>query len=134
MGFCLFVLALARGLRYGWVKLRAYLEKRDQEAARKAATLVPFYLRLEALLAGHGHQRPSTQTQREFATSAGGQMAGTSHLREAAPLPRHIVDAFYQVRFGRRALDSQQTQAVEHALAELEVSLSATHPGSGPDA
>ena len=57
------------------------------------------------------------------APRAGEHLAEASRSRDAAPLPRRIVDAFYRVRFGGRALDSQEAEAVQLALAELDVAL-----------
>jgi hypothetical protein len=37
--------------------------------------------------------------------------------------PQHVVDAFYRVRFGRKALDNHETQAIERAILEIEGAL-----------
>ena len=86
---------------------------------RKARPDVDFYIRLEALLARHGLVRSAGQTQHEFAAVAGAKIAEVTGRPHVASLPARVVEAFYQVRFGRHPLDSPQTEAVEHALAEL---------------
>jgi transglutaminase-like putative cysteine protease len=100
--------------------LRAGLSAARQ---RKQAVRVPFYERLEELLAGHGMRRPASQTPHEFAMAVGGQLSETPQRALAAPLPRRVVDAFYRVRFGRHALDKSETEAVERSLLELEAAL-----------
>ena len=79
-----------------------------------------FYRRLEILLARQGLVRSAGQTQREFAVAAGNKLAGATGQARLALLPGQVVDSFYRVRFGRLPLDSPGTEAVEHALGELE--------------
>jgi hypothetical protein len=78
------------------------------------------YRRLEAALARQGLQRHSAQTAYEFAVAAGGHLAESIELNRLSHLPRRVVESFYRVRFGRRTLDNQELDAVEHALRELE--------------
>jgi protein-glutamine gamma-glutamyltransferase len=82
------------------------------------------YRRLEAALAERGYRREPAQTAYEFAQAAAGDMAESLELRRLAHLPRRVVEAFYRVRFGKLTLDNVEAQAVEHALAELELALS----------
>ncbi len=89
---------------------------------------VPFYQRLERLLAARGLNRPVTQTHYDFAVAAGAMLADDPATRGAAFAPRRVVQAFYQVRFGRQPLDTQDTQAVEQALDSLEAALKPTPP------
>jgi hypothetical protein len=98
---------------------------RGQEQRRTAPPTVDFYDRLEVLLAKEGLRRENHQTQRELAACAGGQLADSPALRGVSPLPRRIVDAFYRVRFGGRALDNSEAQAVEQALVDLQSALRA---------
>ena len=105
---------------FNFVPLRP--RDRKPRAARKQMA-VPFYERLEALLAQHGIRRPESQTQHEFAVAAGGQLSETPRLAPAAGLPRRVVDAFYRVRFGNHALDKAEIEAVELSLRELEATL-----------
>lgn len=80
---------------------------------------VEFYERLERLLARHALVRLAAQTPREFALVIGGQLSEDPTTRPAAGLARQIVDQFYRVRFGGATLDSDEAEAVEHALASL---------------
>jgi protein-glutamine gamma-glutamyltransferase len=81
---------------------------------------VDFHRRLGDLLARHGLRRRPGETQREFAQFAGSRLAQRLGKPALAPLPGEIVDAFYQVRFGRLPLDNPGRQAVEQALARLD--------------
>jgi hypothetical protein len=89
----------------------------------EAAPVLEMYRRLEAALAELGLNRQPAQTAREFALAAGGELAERLEHRRLAALPGRVVSAFYQVRFGGRTLDKPEAEAVEHALAELEVAL-----------
>jgi transglutaminase-like putative cysteine protease len=89
----------------------------------KATERVDFYERLERLLARHGFRRHETQTPLEFALSTGAELVAEAELRPAATLPRRIVETYYRVRFGRRALDSRERSFVEQQLAELDAAL-----------
>ena len=88
---------------------------------------VEFYRRMEKALRQKGIARLPGQTQREFAEAAGGELADASHLQSVAGVPKRVATAFYQVRFGGKALDSSQQQAVEQSLHDLEAALAA-HP------
>ncbi|MBI2825985.1 MAG: DUF3488 domain-containing protein [Planctomycetia bacterium] len=101
-------------VRLVWRRARAA----DTDAERRTGG-VEFYRRLENLLAHHDFVRGASQTQREFALAVGGQLAESAHTKRAAPLPRHLVESFYRVRFGGRTLDTQEAVAVERALVEL---------------
>ncbi len=89
-----------------------------RQAARRRAE-VEFYRRLETVLLRHGLERPTGQTQREFALFAGQNLAERTGLAELAPLAAEVTEAFYRVRFGRLPLDTAQAQTVERALAKL---------------
>jgi hypothetical protein len=89
----------------------------------QAAPVLEMYRRLEAALARRGIERHPGQTAYEFAAAAGGDLAEDTQQRRVAHLPRRIVEAFYRVRFGGRTLDKSEVDAVEHALAELEMAL-----------
>jgi transglutaminase-like putative cysteine protease len=117
------VLFLARNVP----RLLRWLRPRRRKTP-PAASQIEFYRRFESLLARHEMTRPASQTQREFALCAGGQLSESSATLPAANLPRRIVDLFYRVRFGGRPLDNREAQEVEQALAELGGFLS----GRGP--
>jgi hypothetical protein len=80
---------------------------------------VPFYRRMEVVLARHGLVRRAEQTQREFAAEAGGRLARDSGDRQMAALPGRVAEAFYRVRFGRRRLDGRELESVKRALDGL---------------
>ncbi len=86
--------------------------------------LPEIYRRLEAVLARQGLVRQPSQTAYEFAVVAGGQLAERGEYRRLAALPRRVVEAFYRIRFGGHTLDNPEVEAVEQALAELELVLS----------
>jgi transglutaminase-like putative cysteine protease len=109
-------------LRWVWRpawRLCGRLAARAGPAAARDRSQVEFYGRLEALLAQHGLARGAGQTQREFAIRAGVKIAEAAGRPQLSPLPGRVVEAYYQVRFGRLPLDNPQAEAVEHALAEL---------------
>lgn len=76
---------------------------------------VPFYARLEDLLARLGRSRRPAETPLEFVEHAIRELA----LAQGDSLSK-AVDAFYRVRFGGATLDNSEIDAIEHALAELE--------------
>jgi len=79
---------------------------------------IAFYRRLELLLERCWMQRPDNQTPREFAGLARAYLT-ESGCRNVSGVPRQVVDAYYQVRFGGHALDTHEAQAVEQALIQL---------------
>jgi protein-glutamine gamma-glutamyltransferase len=118
--------------------LAAWFVRRLRRRARSAAEganrgrrvntsgpAVDFYVRLETVLARRHLTRPADQTQREFIQAACGELAELPETRAVAALPRKIVEAFYRVRFGKRALESGQQSEIEQALAKLDAVLGA---------
>ncbi|MCD4727914.1 MAG: DUF4129 domain-containing protein, partial [Pirellulales bacterium] len=87
--------------------------------AHRRRVKIESYRRFETLMARRGIVRAPGQTQREFAATAGVELAAIAGEKRLEPLPAVVVEAFYRIRFGRRPLDNSQTQAVEHALAQL---------------
>jgi len=120
---CGMIYAMIRVARVLVAWYRARHGKQARTSPGQRAENVAFYHRLEHLLALHGLRRGEGQTPRELATVAGGELAESPSLRSAASLPRKIVDAYYRVRYGDHPLDSQETEAVEHALDELQSAL-----------
>ncbi len=120
-----------------WHWLAAHWLRSSPDPAARQRHIVEFYERLEQLLARLGIQRSPAQTQREFAASAALRLAAIGpHAQPLARLPGEIVEAYYRVRFGASTLDSQQTEAIEHALSRL--AQAAEQPAAplehGPDA
>jgi hypothetical protein len=113
--FIYFVVSPLRRLRREWTSAKL--------ARRGAPSTVAFQRRLETILSRHGWLRAAGQTQRELAAISGGEMAENPRHRASAPIPRRVVEAFYQVRFGGRELSEQQRQAIKRDLAQLEAAL-----------
>jgi transglutaminase-like putative cysteine protease len=100
-----------------WLRTRWRVDPLPEARVRR---VVEFYQRLEHLLGQLGIRRLPAQTQREFASAASHQLAALGpQTAPVASLPGEIVEAFYRVRFGASTLDSQQTEAIEHALSRL---------------
>jgi hypothetical protein len=112
-------------------RMRAQAQGAGAAARRRSAAVGPavdFYVRLEAVLAKRKLSRPSDQTQREFIQAACGELAELPETRAVAALPRKIVEAFYRVRFGKRALEPGQQAEIEQALAKLDAVLNTPPP------
>jgi transglutaminase-like putative cysteine protease len=121
-GFCLALLGGYMGARYLLSTLVRHGWWRRSGPSDRPAVL-EMLRRLENSLERLGMTRQPAQTPHEFALLAGGELADRIELRSLAPLPARIVAAFYQIRFGGRTLDKPEAEAVEHALAELELAL-----------
>jgi transglutaminase-like putative cysteine protease len=106
-------------------RLVAWFRSRRRAAAARRRVRVDFYERLETLLARYGMRRRRYQTQREFAAAVSRRLVDTRADRRAAPLPPQIVDVFYGVRFGGRALSKEDTRSVDEALDTLRDALQA---------
>lgn len=122
IGFSLFI----AGAFFGARALASAIWGSRWLGQRQHTTRTPvleMYRRLEAVLRRAGLDRLPAQTAREFAVAAGGHLSERAEYRRVAHLPRRVVDSFYRVRFGRRALDNQEAKAVELALKELERTL-----------
>ncbi len=103
--------------------MRPWRRRRRQPSAAVRRVRVDFYERLEGEFAKYGLRREYHQTQREFATSAVSRLAPQSDDDRTISLAHRIVEAFYRVRFGRRSLETHQTQEVEDALDQLSHAL-----------
>lgn len=126
--FVLVMLYRAGNRFYAW--LAAWLGVKGPRSRDTVRRRVEFYLRLEKILRRIGLERYPSQTQQEFATAASGHLTELSALGQVAHLPRRIVQSFYLVRFGGRALDNHEAEKVEHALRELEKAIAAVPPKS----
>ena len=96
---------------------------RWQRKSKRLTPQVEFYRKLESLLAQHGIQRGSSQTQQEFAELAGHRLKKLEIEPNVADLPAKIVDFFYQIRFGQGRLDNADVQRLENWLGTLQQSL-----------
>jgi transglutaminase-like putative cysteine protease len=98
-------------------RLRASTRRRPGELARSGERPpIPFYERFERLMAKRGLRRQPQATQLEFADEVIASLGPTSELAAAVAM---IVDAFYRVRFGGRALDKEEGSQIERALQTL---------------
>jgi hypothetical protein len=90
-------------------------------ASRRSTARRPprFYVRLQSLLGRLDLRRAAGQTARELAAAAATRLDGQQPQDRASELPAQIVAAYYRVRFGGAALDSQEQAAIEQALDEL---------------
>ncbi len=95
---------------------------------------VDFFEQFSSLMKRLGLERRSSQTQLEFVQQAAAYCAvnlANSHSSPSTPRPNNqsdflvIAGAFYQVRFGDRALDRHQATQIEHALTSLETQVRA---------
>jgi hypothetical protein len=114
-----------RGSKRAIKPVRRWVRKRWDRTLGRAGARVEFYERFEALLARRQWVRAASQTPREFALSVGGQFAESPATKQAAVLPRRVVEAFYRVRFGGQRLDNSESQAVEQAISDLADALKA---------
>ncbi|HUY88918.1 MAG TPA: transglutaminaseTgpA domain-containing protein [Pirellulales bacterium] len=114
-----------RGSKRAIKPVRGWVRNRWRRARGHSGARVEFYERFEALLARRHWVRGASQTPREFALSVGGQFAESPATKQAAVLPRRIVETFYRVRFGGQRLDNLESQAVEQAISELAEALKA---------
>ncbi len=123
----LLLMALSIGLLFTCFKFpllsRTLMPARANGLGRTAgnhARDVAFYRRLENLLSRYGLTRCDSQTHREFARESGATIATSTGKIEIADLPLAIVDAFYQVRFGEKALAGDQAAAIDQALERIQ--------------
>ena len=107
--------------------LRKWFQRFSWHARGSRRGTVEFYERFESLLAKCGHRRSESQTPWEFFESI--RDAFASRAPQLIEPCRHVVQAFYQVRFGQTALDKDQSRAIDQHLAELHKLLeSSAHP------
>lgn len=101
----------------------SWIRRRTRQAAMRRRHEVDFYRRLESLLAHGRWNRTTAQTPREFAAAAQRSLAASRVTAPAAFVPPEVVEAYYEVRFGNRALDAPRIDAIERGLDRLELAL-----------
>jgi transglutaminase-like putative cysteine protease len=95
--------------------------KRRRKEQRRSP--IAFYNRLETLAAKSKLSRRNHETPREFAAAIRSALAARdSHDSVFEALDR-VITAFYEARFGGRALDNEETNAIEQALKCLDDAL-----------
>jgi MFS family permease len=117
------VLVLARTRFPSFSLLRRWRRRGGRDVVDDQSTAVAFYEQLERLLAVQGPPRRFGQTQREFARSAGEQLAASSGQQAVAGWIREVVDAYYRVRFGRCDLDRRQAATIASLLAKIRAAI-----------
>ena len=80
----------------------------------------------KALQQHHDLQRQPNQTHREFAQWVGEHFSRHPAQRLIQHHVSQITEAFYQVRFGQRALDNRRIETIERMISELEDQLKMT--------
>ncbi|GEM_PF-4234355 len=92
-----------------------------------AKARVPFFDDFLRLLRRQGNLAPQPgQTPREFATRVAALLSVRPDAGDAAGVPQRVVDAYYEVRFGGRQLDSVQRIEIAQWLAKLRTRLRQT--------
>jgi hypothetical protein len=104
---------------FGWIRKR-WQQWRKQALWRwqrreRGRPQIPFYVRLEKLLAREIHERPPGQTPREYTEHCA--LLVDDHQRLAI---RTVVDAFYRVRYGGDALAAERASELQGLLDQLE--------------
>jgi hypothetical protein len=118
VGLVIVPIVLVQGLVLLLRLVRRWRPSAASNMARRRQRPPGFYLRLQSLLGRLHLRRTAGQTARELAGAAMRKLQ-MPPTRAASKLPGEIVEAYYRVRFGGAALDSQEQAAIEHALAEL---------------
>jgi protein-glutamine gamma-glutamyltransferase len=89
------------------------------------AEIPPFYARYLRLLAEHFQLLPQVgQTPLEFSGRAAAALRGDARTAPWGPLPEHLTDALYRLRFGGEPLDAIEQVAFASHFAALECALS----------
>ena len=83
-----------------------------------------FYRRLTQMLADVELERLPTETQSEFAGRAQKFLSARgAESNSVSGVPREVVDAFYQVRFGHLQLEPESLETIDDRLDALEMRL-----------
>ncbi len=83
-----------------------------------------FYRRLTEMLAELELKRLPTETQSEFANRAQQYLSARgAEDNSVSDIPREVVDAFYQVRFGHLQLEPESLETIDNQLDALETRL-----------
>ena len=90
------------------VKSKVWLRLRDRFFARRRASIVEFYERMQTVLESKGFKREAHQTPLEFAFSVS--------LPEAV----RVTERYNDVRFGLKSLTNDEANEIETWLVELE--------------
>jgi hypothetical protein len=111
---------LRRPMRRGLAAIHARRRREDQRAR---ALRVPFYERLERVLAHRGFHRRPQETPCEFARATSHRLAQSTPSANAAEVPPRVADAYYRVRYGKQTLNEEEQEQIKRALVHLEHAL-----------
>lgn len=114
------MLVVFRSCRWVYRIITRRFRKIRAENERRRRIEVEFYRRFVHMAARLGLTRQPGETPREFASSAGPQIAKVAKNAELEHLPSLITEAYYQVRFGRSPLDKDRQEKIELAVGHLE--------------
>ncbi len=87
---------------------------------RRRRRPVAFYRRLERLLRRLDIQRRPSETPRELAVAATAWLAQQPATTAVAGIPCHVVDAYYQVRFGQWIPEPQELETIREEIDQLK--------------
>jgi hypothetical protein len=119
------LVGLFRGALWLWRRGWRWYRGDGEDSASLSASQVS-YRRLTQLLAAFGMERPSAETQHEFANRASAFLTGRgSSTLAVADVPPLVVAAYYSVRFGHREISPSMLEQLERRLDALEASLHA---------
>jgi transglutaminase-like putative cysteine protease len=119
------MVGLVRGGLWLWWRFWRWFRGDPEDSASLSASQV-FYRRLTQLLAEFGLERPSAETQFEFAHRASAFLTGRgSSTAGVSDVPPLVVAAYYRVRFGHRDIAPETIEHLDRRLDALEASLHA---------
>ncbi len=98
--------------------------KRRRKKRRRSS--IDFYNQLEALAAKRELSRRSHQTPREFADAIRVALVANEADRPVFEALDRVINTFYEARFGGRALDNDESKAIEQALQCLDDAFATT--------
>jgi transglutaminase-like putative cysteine protease len=117
------LVGLLRAGRWLWRRLAAwYRGGAEMESGRTSGVAV--FSRLVRILSQVGLERPPAETPREFAQRSSLFLSARDDRADGiAEVPPHVVDAFYQIRFGHLTLSPDSMNELERRLDALEANL-----------
>ena len=121
-------LLLKWGQNWWWPYVARFFGSSSEKRGRQGAS-IPFFRRLEQLLASYGWTRRAGQTQREFANALKIDLSKLPQGASAADLVEKLVDGYYSHRYGGGKLSAAEESRYDKLLASLERDLKiATSP------
>jgi hypothetical protein len=103
--------------------VRNWVARRGAWARRQEQSPVDFYRQLESILARRGFYRQPGQTPGELAAAVEQSSRSESERRIGSDAVQAIVAAYYDVRYGGRAISHDQIGKLETALGQVRAHL-----------